>query len=199
MQKYDNLFERNAKNGSFYLQSKVHRAKECLETVHKPKDQGTASWINGEDASLFVCIVNQMNYVTARTSIHVVWCLSNKFYEHLVEYTVWIWSSNTARVCVLIDDFVDEVLHCILWDMEFIVLVLHVNLLNKFYAGEGLRYASLVCCKFISLNGLIGIIVLEIWKKMLRWKSYWIVIIGLDGVRFGRRVCFGWSDYLSNW
>ncbi|KAI3511650.1 hypothetical protein L2E82_28955 [Cichorium intybus] len=38
-QKYDNLFERNAKNGSFYLQSKVHRAKECLETVYQPKDQ----------------------------------------------------------------------------------------------------------------------------------------------------------------
>ncbi|KAM0013739.1 putative mitochondrial import inner membrane translocase subunit Tim16 [Helianthus debilis subsp. tardiflorus] len=37
--KYDNLFERNATNGSFYLQSKVHRAKECLETVHQVKDQ----------------------------------------------------------------------------------------------------------------------------------------------------------------
>lgn len=33
MQKYDVLFERNAKNGSFYLQSKVHRAKECLEVA----------------------------------------------------------------------------------------------------------------------------------------------------------------------
>uniref|UniRef100_A0A0D6R7A5 Uncharacterized protein n=1 Tax=Araucaria cunninghamii TaxID=56994 RepID=A0A0D6R7A5_ARACU len=31
LQKYDSLFERNAKSGSFYLQSKVHRAKECLE------------------------------------------------------------------------------------------------------------------------------------------------------------------------
>ncbi|XP_031277242.1 mitochondrial import inner membrane translocase subunit PAM16 like 2-like [Pistacia vera] len=41
MQKYDNLFEQNAKNGSFYLQSKVHRAKECLETVYQPKTQGT--------------------------------------------------------------------------------------------------------------------------------------------------------------
>ncbi|KAI3463527.1 hypothetical protein Pfo_020190 [Paulownia fortunei] len=41
LQRYDNLFERNAKNGSFYLQSKVHRAKECLETVHQPKEQGT--------------------------------------------------------------------------------------------------------------------------------------------------------------
>ncbi|CAN4128240.1 unnamed protein product [Withania somnifera] len=41
LQKYDNLFERNAKNGSFYLQSKVHRAKECLEAVHKPKEPET--------------------------------------------------------------------------------------------------------------------------------------------------------------
>ncbi|KAH0641579.1 hypothetical protein KY289_032553 [Solanum tuberosum] len=38
MQRYDNLFERNAKNGSFYLQSKVHRAKECLEAIHQPKE-----------------------------------------------------------------------------------------------------------------------------------------------------------------
>ncbi|XP_076884869.1 mitochondrial import inner membrane translocase subunit PAM16 like 2-like [Bidens hawaiensis] len=38
-QRYDNLFERNATSGSFYLQSKVHRAKECLETVHQVKDQ----------------------------------------------------------------------------------------------------------------------------------------------------------------
>ncbi|XP_042492378.1 mitochondrial import inner membrane translocase subunit PAM16 like 2-like [Macadamia integrifolia] len=38
LQRYDTLFERNAKNGSFYLQSKVHRAKECLEAVYKPKD-----------------------------------------------------------------------------------------------------------------------------------------------------------------
>ncbi|KAG9141371.1 hypothetical protein Leryth_001816 [Lithospermum erythrorhizon] len=43
LQKYDNLFERNAKNGSFYLQSKVHRAKECLENVHRGKDQGAVS------------------------------------------------------------------------------------------------------------------------------------------------------------
>jgi import inner membrane translocase subunit TIM16 len=41
MQKYNNLFEQNAKNGSFYLQSKVHRAKECLEAVHQKKAQGT--------------------------------------------------------------------------------------------------------------------------------------------------------------
>ncbi|KAL8481009.1 hypothetical protein ACS0TY_027517 [Phlomoides rotata] len=38
-EKYDTLFERNAKSGSFYLQSKVHRAKECLESVHQPKMQ----------------------------------------------------------------------------------------------------------------------------------------------------------------
>ncbi|XP_019176756.1 PREDICTED: mitochondrial import inner membrane translocase subunit PAM16 like 2-like [Ipomoea nil] len=41
LQKYDNLFERNAKNGSFYLQSKIQRAKECLEAVHQAKEQGT--------------------------------------------------------------------------------------------------------------------------------------------------------------
>ncbi|PIN05842.1 hypothetical protein CDL12_21614 [Handroanthus impetiginosus] len=40
LKRYDNLFERNAKNGSFYLQSKVHRAKECLETVHGAKTEG---------------------------------------------------------------------------------------------------------------------------------------------------------------
>ncbi|KAF2311594.1 hypothetical protein GH714_025120 [Hevea brasiliensis] len=39
LQKYDNLFERNAKNGSFYLQSKVHRAKECLEAAYQKKGQ----------------------------------------------------------------------------------------------------------------------------------------------------------------
>ncbi|KAK4364870.1 hypothetical protein RND71_016228 [Anisodus tanguticus] len=41
VQKYDNLFEQNAKNGSFYLQSKVHRAKECLEAVYQPKEPET--------------------------------------------------------------------------------------------------------------------------------------------------------------
>ncbi|CAL5444342.1 unnamed protein product [Camellia sinensis] len=35
LQKYDSLFERNAKTGSFYLQSKVHRAKECLEVAYQ--------------------------------------------------------------------------------------------------------------------------------------------------------------------
>lgn len=41
MKRYDNLFERNAKNGSFYLQSKVHRAKEVLEGAYAKKAQGT--------------------------------------------------------------------------------------------------------------------------------------------------------------
>ncbi|CAL0303006.1 unnamed protein product [Lupinus luteus] len=41
MRKYNTMFENNAKNGSFYLQSKVYRAKECLESF-KAKDQGTA-------------------------------------------------------------------------------------------------------------------------------------------------------------
>ncbi|CAL1375431.1 unnamed protein product [Linum trigynum] len=35
IKKYDSLFENNAKNGSFYLQSKVFRAKECLESTVK--------------------------------------------------------------------------------------------------------------------------------------------------------------------
>ncbi|KAF3337296.1 mitochondrial import inner membrane translocase subunit tim16-like protein [Carex littledalei] len=38
LQKYDALFEKNAKSGSFYLQSKVHRAKECLEAAYQSKD-----------------------------------------------------------------------------------------------------------------------------------------------------------------
>nr|ABK21068.1 unknown [Picea sitchensis] len=37
LQKYDTLFERNAKAGTFYLQSKVHRAKECLEAAQQTK------------------------------------------------------------------------------------------------------------------------------------------------------------------
>lgn len=43
LQKYDALFERNAKLGSFYLQSKVHRAKEALEAVYQQETPGT-SW-----------------------------------------------------------------------------------------------------------------------------------------------------------
>ncbi|KAG6725964.1 hypothetical protein I3842_02G056700 [Carya illinoinensis] len=41
LKKYNALFERNAKNGSFYLQSKVHRAKECLEPVYRDKGSDT--------------------------------------------------------------------------------------------------------------------------------------------------------------
>ncbi|CAN6822278.1 unnamed protein product, partial [Brassica oleracea] len=37
LKRYDKLFERNAKSGSFYLQSKVHRAKECLEAAYQKK------------------------------------------------------------------------------------------------------------------------------------------------------------------
>jgi import inner membrane translocase subunit TIM16 len=43
LQKYDKLFENNAKAGSFYLQSKVLRAKECLEVVYRSKGNGTPS------------------------------------------------------------------------------------------------------------------------------------------------------------
>lgn len=42
LQKYDTLFERNAKNGSFYLQSKVHRAKEALEAVYRGEGPGAS-------------------------------------------------------------------------------------------------------------------------------------------------------------
>lgn len=42
LQKYDALFERNAKLGSFYLQSKVHRAKEALEAVYQQETPGTS-------------------------------------------------------------------------------------------------------------------------------------------------------------
>ncbi|XP_020259648.1 mitochondrial import inner membrane translocase subunit PAM16 like 2-like [Asparagus officinalis] len=42
LRKYDALFERNAKNGSFYLQSKVHRAKEALESVYRGDSTGTS-------------------------------------------------------------------------------------------------------------------------------------------------------------
>ncbi|KAL5852102.1 hypothetical protein ACOSQ3_007220 [Xanthoceras sorbifolium] len=43
VKKYEHLFESNAKNGSFYIQSKVHRAKECLEGVHRSKGEGPSS------------------------------------------------------------------------------------------------------------------------------------------------------------
>ncbi|KAH7279963.1 hypothetical protein KP509_37G045100 [Ceratopteris richardii] len=40
LQRYENLFERNAKSGSFYLQSKVQRAKECIEASEHAKSNG---------------------------------------------------------------------------------------------------------------------------------------------------------------
>ncbi|TQD76193.1 hypothetical protein C1H46_038278 [Malus baccata] len=43
LKRYDTLFENNAKNGTFYLQSKVHRAKECLEAAYRDKGQGTGT------------------------------------------------------------------------------------------------------------------------------------------------------------
>ncbi|KAK2385829.1 hypothetical protein P8452_24354 [Trifolium repens] len=43
IKKYERLFENNAKNGSFYLQSKVYRAKECLESINKVKGEGGPS------------------------------------------------------------------------------------------------------------------------------------------------------------
>lgn len=39
VQKYDRLFERNEKMGSFYVQSKVQRAKECLEAARRQEEQ----------------------------------------------------------------------------------------------------------------------------------------------------------------
>ncbi|CAK9311715.1 unnamed protein product [Citrullus colocynthis] len=43
VKKYDTLFERNAQTGSFYLQSKVQRAKERLETLYQSKGQDAPS------------------------------------------------------------------------------------------------------------------------------------------------------------
>ncbi|KAL1554053.1 mitochondrial import inner membrane translocase subunit PAM16 like 1-like [Salvia divinorum] len=43
VKRYDKLFERNTQSGSFYLQSKVVRAKECLESVEKLKQQQNPS------------------------------------------------------------------------------------------------------------------------------------------------------------
>ncbi|GAU41122.1 hypothetical protein TSUD_288120 [Trifolium subterraneum] len=43
IKKYERLFENNAKNGSFYLQSKVYRAKEVLESINKGKGEGGPS------------------------------------------------------------------------------------------------------------------------------------------------------------
>ena len=41
--KYAHLFEANEKSGTFYLQSKVHRAKEALETELRGGGGGTDS------------------------------------------------------------------------------------------------------------------------------------------------------------
>ncbi|GAU16332.1 hypothetical protein TSUD_116810 [Trifolium subterraneum] len=43
IKKYERMFENNAKNGSFYLQSKVYRAKEYLESINKGKGEGGPS------------------------------------------------------------------------------------------------------------------------------------------------------------
>ena len=40
VQKADRLFENNMKAGSFYLQSKVFRAKECLEAARAQQAKG---------------------------------------------------------------------------------------------------------------------------------------------------------------
>eukprot|EP00850_Spirogloea_muscicola_P008669 SM000047S16808 [mRNA] locus=s47:55111:55720:+ [translate_table: standard] len=37
--KYQNLYDRNDKLGTFYLQSKVQRAKECLEASRRAEGQ----------------------------------------------------------------------------------------------------------------------------------------------------------------
>ncbi|KAJ7515851.1 hypothetical protein O6H91_22G031300 [Diphasiastrum complanatum] len=43
MKKYETLFERNATMGSFYIQSKVQRAKECLEAAQQATgEQGSS-------------------------------------------------------------------------------------------------------------------------------------------------------------
>ncbi|CAL9053091.1 unnamed protein product, partial [Musa banksii] len=39
---WEEVMQNNTKNGSFYLQSKVHRAKECLEAVYKENNQGSS-------------------------------------------------------------------------------------------------------------------------------------------------------------
>eukprot|EP00475_Leptophrys_vorax_P011000 TRINITY_DN17561_c0_g1_i1.p1 TRINITY_DN17561_c0_g1~~TRINITY_DN17561_c0_g1_i1.p1 ORF type:complete len:115 (-),score=13.93 TRINITY_DN17561_c0_g1_i1:399-743(-) len=39
LEKYQRLFERNEKMGSFYVQSKVQRAKECLEAAKQQEEQ----------------------------------------------------------------------------------------------------------------------------------------------------------------
>lgn len=66
MQRYDALFERNAKSGSFYLQSKVHRAKEALEAVYRGDSPGT-SW----------------NISTTHLVQGAAWCVALVFFEEV--------------------------------------------------------------------------------------------------------------------
>lgn len=43
MQRFKHLFDVNEKHGSFYLQSKVYRAKEALEEEYKEEGRWDAS------------------------------------------------------------------------------------------------------------------------------------------------------------
>ncbi|EEF30778.1 mitochondria associated granulocyte macrophage csf signaling molecule, putative [Ricinus communis] len=68
LNKYETLFERNAKNGSFYLQSKVHRAKECLEALHQGKGEAVGKriknrWENGvaRSSSVLLLYASEVN------------------------------------------------------------------------------------------------------------------------------------------
>ncbi|ONI29124.1 hypothetical protein PRUPE_1G182500, partial [Prunus persica] len=36
-ERYNTSFENNAENGTFYLESKVHKAKECLDAAYRDK------------------------------------------------------------------------------------------------------------------------------------------------------------------
>lgn len=45
VQRYDHLFSANAKQGSFYLQSKVYRAKERIEEVCRSRGLGPSRWV----------------------------------------------------------------------------------------------------------------------------------------------------------
>jgi import inner membrane translocase subunit TIM16 len=59
VQKYNHLFERNEKEGTFYIQSKVYRARERLEqewgvnleeaTQQKQQQQGGQGHAQGQD------------------------------------------------------------------------------------------------------------------------------------------------------
>lgn len=43
VQKYNHLFDVNEKHGSFYLQSKIFRAKERMEQEHSAPEQDAES------------------------------------------------------------------------------------------------------------------------------------------------------------